>query len=743
MGYYDSHIHDPCDYVGNQQLFEPHPMKKISSKLAAQILYFTSVLASLCLLMGSGSAFAQSANAKCILTGSNNTSSNPTQAGTYTYTPTGGENITCMPVNTSATSPETVATAGVIAPTNTTQGNGINVTVATNTIYTVVGSTIGLGSNATVNNSGALNTSSFYNGYGISAGANGRSQAGGNSLNNLSGGTIVTAGGNAAGIYVSATNAGSAANTLSNAGTITTSGAGSAGMRLNSGATSSSVVNTVTNAGVINTSGAASYGVQVSGVGAVNLTNTGNITTTGANSFGIYNTGNIVSFTNSQGGSNPLTYSGVLPLNYFAKVTDASNYGKLDVSGGTVTGVMNFNIASNSTLAYNTTYSTVLNGFKINNLGNSFGTFTSGGNSYVWALVHRVGSSATQTDLVIKPLPQAVSPAAAPAAILPELKAALAAESYIIAPTNYDTQAALASFGSSLQSLFAMQSAGVINGMTYDCPIFGNHNVCVSAGGRYTNVSGYPDNTTSALLIGAYRFSESLRFGGYLDQSLSQSTPGGVAQLSNSTPMVGVFGVWNQNTDGTGLEAKVAAGYASKNATLTRPVVGVSEPGSGSTSLTTQGAVGILKYGFGLGNTTIISPYAGMRYVVGGMRGYAEAQSSTVSSPLTYNGISNYTTTTLAGLMGSHRLNEKTNLVATAGGEKDVNASVGNLTTTGNGEFNIAMNNNYRTLRPTASLGVFYDLSPRERLGLNGIYRQESYQATTSTTVLATYTVGL
>lgn len=163
-------------------------MKKTNSKIVVQSTLFASVFASLFLLMGASPVFAQTPNAKCILTGTNNTSSTPTLPGTYTYSPTGGENITCMPVNTSATTAETIATAGVTAPTNTTQGNNITVTVAAGTIYTVVGSTIGLGSGATVNSSGTLNTSSFFNGYGISAGVNGRSQAGGNELNNLSGG---------------------------------------------------------------------------------------------------------------------------------------------------------------------------------------------------------------------------------------------------------------------------------------------------------------------------------------------------------------------------------------------------------------------------------------------------------------------------------------------------------------------------------------------------------------------------
>jgi Autotransporter beta-domain len=664
------------------------------------------------------------ANGSCLVT-----APTPVPVGANPYTPVNGQTVECSPAGTPAT-------AGVISATTTTEGNSVTVSVATGTAYTVVGSTIGLGSNAVVLNSGALNTSSFYNGYGISAGANGRSQAGGNDLRNLPGGTIVTAGGNAVGIYISATNASSTANTINNAGSITTSGANAAGIRLNSG--SKTGINSIVNSGTIVTSGASANGIEVLGSAQVTVENTGAITASGANSYGIYSAGNITTLTNSQGGSSPLTYSGVLPTNYNVIVSDLTHYGKLDVTKGAVTGVMNFNINNNSTLAYNTTYSTVLNGFKINNLGNSYGTFNSGGNNYVWALVHRIGGSAMQSDLVIQPIP----PSAAPP-VLETLKAELASQAYLLNPIDPDTQASLTSLGNTLQSLFAMQNAGVVNGMSYDCSLFGANNVCVSAGGRFTNVSGYPDNTTSALIIGAYRFSPNLRFGGYLDQSLAQSIPGGIAQLNNASPMVGIFGVWSQNPDGTGIEAKISAGYANKGATLTRPVIGASEAGSGSTNLTAQGVQGLLKYGFAVGNKSLVSPYAGMRYVLGGMGGYSEAQSSTVSSPLTYNAIANYTTTALAGFIGSHRLNEKTMLVASAGAEKDVNANVGNLISTGNGDYNIAMNNNYRTLRPTATVGAFYDLSARERLGLTGIYRQEAYQAITSTSVLGTYAVGL
>ena len=640
-----------------------------------------------------------------------------------------GQTINCSTASSSG-SPQTSTTAITVSGSS---DNNNDITITRYTTIQLSGSPIGLASGNTVSNSGTLNSNSFTSAYGMSAGANGRSQAGGNNFTNTSTGSIVTGGSGAAGIYISATNSSSAANIITNAGSITTSGPNADGIRLNSG--SKTGVNSVVNSGTISTSGASSNGIDILGTAQVTVENTGSITTTGSNSFGIYSSGNITTLNNSQGGSSPLTYSGVLPLNYNVIVTNPATYGKLDASGGNVSGVMNFGIKSGSTLAFNTTYSTVLSGIKVNNLGSSYGSFTAGGNTYQWALAHRINGSSDQTDLVVLPAPVAPT--------LPAIETALQAESYLIAPIYYDTQTALTSLGNTLQSIFAMQTSGVVNSMTYDCPLFGANNVCVSAGGRFTNISGYPDNTTSALIIGAYRYSPSLRFGAYLDQNLMQSTPGGIAQLNNGAPMVGLFGVWSQNADGSGIEAKVSAAYTTKGATLTRPVVGVSEAGSGSTNLTTQGVQGILKYGFNVGNKSLVSPYAGMRYVLGGMGGYSESQSSTVSSPLTYSSISNYTTTALAGLIARHRLDEKIILVGSAGLEKDVNANVGNLITSGIGDFNIAMNSNYRTLRPTATIAAYYDLSTKEQIGLVGIYRQEAYQALTSSTVLATYTVGL
>ncbi len=645
-------------------------------------------------------------------------------------------------------------------PTNEI-GNKVTVEISSGVTISFGASTIGLGSEALVNNNGTLITSSLNNAYGISSGANNRSQAGGSTINNY--GSITTSSTDSAGIYISATNARSLGNTIRNVGSISTSGVGAYGIRLNSGATGATIANTIinsgsitttnssasgillraaggtaaiTNSGTISTSGSLAHGIQISsGAGLVSIENTGVITASAPNAFGIFNAGTISTLTNSQGGATPLSYSGNLPNNYSLIVRSLTDYGKLNATNTTVTGVMSFGINSaSSTLNYNTIYSGVFNDISINNIENTNGrTTTVGGNTYTWALAKRLGTE--QIDLIVEPSDVVTTD-------VEQLQALLVAQGYALVPEDSDTEVSLVSLGGSLQGLFALQSASLINGMSYDCPVFGTNNICLSTGGRFTNISSDQFNTTSALIIGAYRFSPRIRLGGYLDQNLSSSTPGGIAQLSNSNPMAGLFAVWSQNTDGTGLEAKLALGYANKGLTLTRPEVGSSEPGQGSTSLMSQGAMATFKYGLALGKQSLVSPYVGLRYMRSVMGAYTETQTTKVAFPLSYDAINNYVTTSIAGLTGQQVLNEKTSVFASAGIEKDLNTNISNLVTSGNGFFNIAMNGNYQSVRSTASLGVNYLLSPQERLSLVGIYRQEAYQAMSSATVLATYTMG-
>ena len=100
-------------------------------------------------------------------------------------------------------------------------------------------------------------------------------------------------------------------------------------------------------------------------------------------------------------------------------------------------------------------------------------------------------------------------------------------------------------------------------------------------------------------------------------------------------------------------------------------------------------------------------------------------------------------TTALVGVGASYRGVPQTNLFASAGVETDTTTQNGAIVATGvSGLTPVNFNGNPSKTRATATLGATYDVEKNQRLGVTGIYRQESYQAVSTTTVMATYTVG-
>ncbi|CAM3762000.1 autotransporter outer membrane beta-barrel domain-containing protein [Polynucleobacter arcticus] len=315
-------------------------------------------------------------------------------------------------------------------------------------------------------------------------------------------------------------------------------------------------------------------------------------------------------------------------------------------------------------------------------------------------------------------------------------------------PSLANTQASVANTAQALQGTYTLQNAVLANSFSYDCSVFGANNICISAGGRNTAVSAANGlNNSSALLIAAYRALPSVRIGAYADQNVSVSNAGSTVNLGNNTPLLGLFGVWNERLDGTGTEVKVSAAYGQKNTTINRSVVGAgataSEAGSGGSQLNSQGAQVTAKYGFGFVDQVVVSPYVGIRYTQNNMGGYTEGSSSTVTAPLTYSALNTNATTALAGVGVNYRGIPQTNLFASAGVETDTNTANGSYSATGvTGLTPVNFNSNPVRTRPTAMLGASYDVEKNQRVGVTGIYRQEAYQAAATTTVMATYTVG-
>ncbi|AWW44599.1 beta strand repeat-containing protein [Polynucleobacter paneuropaeus] len=441
----------------------------------------------------------------------------------------------------------------------------------------------------------------------------------------------------------------------------------------------------------------------------------------------ILNTGTITTLNNLNGGV-ALTYTGNVPLNYNIIINSPTIFGRLAVTNPSGT-YISFGIYTGSTVR-NGTYSSVITGVPGSYFQTTSGRASGSYGSVSWSL--------SNSSLVSYIWDLTLSDYVEPVVI-------------IVGPSVANTNQSLVNTASSLQGTYTLQNSVLANSFSYDCTVFGANDVCVSAGGRNTQVQAANGlNNTSALLIAAYRPHPNYRIGAYADQNLSVSNPGGTVNLGNNTPLIGLFGAWNERLDGTGTEVKVSAAYGQKNTTVTRSVVGsgatASEAGSGSSTLNSQGAQATAKYGFSVLPEVIVSPYVGMRYTQNNMGGYTESTSSSVTAPLTYNALNTNATTALAGVGASYRVIPTVMTFASAGVEIDTNTANGTYAATNSSIGTLTpvnFNANPVKTRPTATVGAYYDIEKNQRVGITGIYRQEAYQAVSTTTVMATYTIGL
>jgi hypothetical protein len=309
-------------------------------------------------------------------------------------------------------------------------------------------------------------------------------------------------------------------------------------------------------------------------------------------------------------------------------------------------------------------------------------------------------------------------------------------------PSSEDTQASISSMANRLRGIYSLQSTSLVNGLSYDCQIFDVNNICLSTGGRYSNNNGVSGYTTSALLIGAYRLNKNVRIGAWVDQNLSTNTTTGV-NLGNSKPLFGVFGAWAESPTGEGYEVKVSAGYGDKDLNVTRDVIGTSEAGFGTSRLKSLAVSSVSSYGFRINNEMLVSPYVGIRYSRIASNGYTEFGSDTVTTPLSYNKLNQENIALLAGLRLSVKLDPKTTFVASAGVEQNLKNRTGQYSATGvDGLTPIEFNSNPQKTRAIASIGAYYDIDKKQRVSINGVYREETFNPTATTSVLATYTVG-
>ena len=91
--------------------------------------------------------------------------------------------------------------------------------------------------------------------------------------------------------------------------------------------------------------------------------------------------------------------------------------------------------------------------------------------------------------------------------------------------------------------------------------------------------------TSGVVLVYGKKHSQNFRWGGFIHYNIDYNTSSNL-DLSDKIPLIGFYGVWNENADKSGLQFKIGNSYQAINATIIRPQAGVSEKAKGETTIT-------------------------------------------------------------------------------------------------------------------------------------------------------------
>ena len=486
---------------------------------------------------------------------------------------------------------------------------------------------------------------------------------------------------------------------LTNSGSISgTGGSTSYGIRVGNDGNISSITNSGTISG-------GTYGIANSN-NITNILNTGTIT--GSAGYGIDNTqGSITNLTNSQ---NNLTLLGSLPTNYYIKVNSTSSYGKITIANPN--GSMNIGVTDDSTLSVGT-YSAVINGLSGENISNSTGTFINDNNHYKYSINNSTG---TQWDLIIDDL---------------------TSDTQCSVDSNNPGCSKTKCITSSIETTLNTLANGNFAHMnTYDCDTFGGTGNCISIGGRYISINDPKSETSGVVLVYGKKHSQNFRWGGFIHYNIDYNTSSNL-DLSDKIPLIGFYGVWNENADKSGLQFKIGNSYQAINATIIRPQAGVSEKAKGETTITANKFILELRDNMFLSHIITFSPYLAMRYTEKYQKGYTEKN---VDLPLTFNKIFDNSWSIIGGIKYSFKINQKYKFDGTFGVDHDISHNVSKLSPNGvSGITTVDLTKNHRSTRYIVSLGIDKKINKNQILRLKAQYEELPYQGMNESNLYATY----
>lgn len=310
---------------------------------------------------------------------------------------------------------------------------------------------------------------------------------------------------------------------------------------------------------------------------------------------------------------------------------------------------------------------------------------------------------------------------------------------YLAGPSTEDTLTSMRLNALALRQAFNQQSALMNIGLSQDCTVFDEKNLCASFTGTRSTQSGSNMDATVGTLVLAHRTAANFRYGAYINQNLNTSNQGGL-RLERSTPGVGAFANYTLGSD---LNIRGSIGFGKLDMESTREAIGTAEAGVGKSHVKSHGVQIELNKAFDINPDWAAIPYGGVRKTTTKRAGYSEAGSATVTTPLTYAELKQTQTTAFGGVRFLGNIAPQTHLLLSAGFEHDMSSKIDDYAAAGvAGLGSMSMQGDAKKTRPVFSAAVSYDIAKNERASISVQHRQEAFDSKAITSVGLTYIKG-